>query len=60
MTENTTENTKATASQASDTDFRKRWDKQEYAEKAKQRDAEERERMQENDERLKSGTSVPS
>jgi len=39
----------------SDTDFRKKWDKQEYAEKAKKRDLEERERMQENEERMKQG-----
>ncbi|KIY74461.1 hypothetical protein CYLTODRAFT_385358 [Cylindrobasidium torrendii FP15055 ss-10] len=45
----------ATTSKASDTDFRKKWDKEEYAEKARQRDAEERERMQENDARMKQG-----
>lgn len=38
-----------------DTDFRKKWDKQEYAEKAKKRDLEEKERMQENEERMKQG-----
>lgn len=47
-----------TASSASDTDFRKKWDKEEYAEKAKKRDLEERERMQENEERLKQGHSL--
>jgi len=45
----------AYATKASDTDFRKKWDKEEYAEKAKQKDLEERERMQENEERLKQG-----
>ncbi|KAH6914365.1 hypothetical protein BKA70DRAFT_663978 [Coprinopsis sp. MPI-PUGE-AT-0042] len=43
------------ANRASDTDFRKKWDKEEFAEKAKQKDLEERERMQENDERMKQG-----
>lgn len=43
------------ASRAQDTDFRKKWDKEEYAEKAKKKDQEERERMQENDERMKQG-----
>lgn len=47
----------AYATKASDTDFRKKWDKEEYAEKAKKRDLEERERMQENEERLKQGES---
>ena len=41
---------------AGDTDFRKKWDKQEYAEKAKKRDLEEKERMQENEERMRQGT----
>ena len=41
---------------AGDTDFRKKWDKQEYAEKAKKRDLDEKERMQENEERMKQGT----
>lgn len=51
----------AYATRASDTDFRKKWDKEEYAEKAKQKDLEERERMQENEERLKQGaSSLPS
>jgi U4/U6.U5 tri-snRNP component SNU23 len=44
-------------SKAGDTDFRKKWDKEEYAEKARKRDADEKERMQENDERLKQGKS---
>ncbi len=41
---------------AQDTEFRKKWDKEEYTERAKQKDLEERERMQENEERLKQGT----
>lgn len=45
----------AYATKASDTDFRKKWDKEEYAERAKQKDTEERERMQENEERMKQG-----
>ncbi len=40
---------------ATDTDFRKKWDKEEYAEKARKRDAEEKERMKENEERIKQG-----
>lgn len=40
---------------ASDTSFRKKWDKEEYAEKARQRDQEERERAQDNEERMKQG-----
>ena len=46
------------ANRAADTDFRKKWDKEEFAEKAKQKDMEERERMQENDERMKQGMST--
>ena len=34
---------------ATDTNFRRKWDKEEYNEKAKQKDQEERERMQENE-----------
>ncbi|GBE81433.1 hypothetical protein BKA93DRAFT_815493 [Sparassis latifolia] len=45
----------AYGARASDTDFRKKWDKEEYAEKARQHDQEEKERMQENEERLKQG-----
>ncbi|KAJ7780502.1 hypothetical protein DFH07DRAFT_909919 [Mycena maculata] len=45
----------ASASNAADTDFRKKWDKEEYAERAKKRDLEEKERMQENEERMKQG-----
>ncbi|KAG2016182.1 hypothetical protein CC2G_009374 [Coprinopsis cinerea AmutBmut pab1-1] len=43
------------AQRASDTDFRKKWDKEEFAERAKRKDDEERERMKENEERLKQG-----
>ncbi|PPQ89694.1 hypothetical protein CVT25_014095 [Psilocybe cyanescens] len=45
----------AYGAKAADTDFRKKWDKEEYAERAKKKDQEERERMQENEERLKKG-----
>ena len=45
----------AYGTKAADTDFRKKWDKEEYAEKARQKDLEERERMQENEERMKQG-----
>ncbi|EKM53937.1 uncharacterized protein PHACADRAFT_97984 [Phanerochaete carnosa HHB-10118-sp] len=45
----------AYGTKASDTDFRKKWDKEEYAERAKQKDEEERERMKENEERVKQG-----
>ncbi|OBZ67281.1 Zinc finger matrin-type protein 2 [Grifola frondosa] len=45
----------AYGTRAQDTDFRKKWDKEEYAEKARQRDQDEKERMQENEERLKQG-----
>lgn len=45
----------AYAAKAGDTDFRKKWDKQEYAERARKKDDEERERMQENEERMKQG-----
>jgi U4/U6.U5 tri-snRNP component SNU23 len=47
----------AYATKASDTDFRRKWDKEEYAERAKQKDDEERERMQENEERMKQEAS---
>ena len=46
------------ASNAKDTDFRRKWDTAEYAEKAKKRDAEEAERAKENEERLKQGAFV--
>ena len=45
---------------ATDTNFRRKWDKEEYAEKARQKDEDERLRMQENDERLKQGLFRPS
>ncbi|OCH85129.1 hypothetical protein OBBRIDRAFT_740439 [Obba rivulosa] len=45
----------ASGTRAKDTDFRKKWDKEEYAEKARQKDLEEKERMQENEERIKQG-----
>lgn len=48
----------AYSARAGDTDFRKKWDKEEYAEKARQRDQEEKERMQENEERLKQGAPM--
>ena len=47
----------AYGTKAKDTDFRKKWDKEEYAERAKRKDEEERERMQENEERLKQGVT---
>jgi len=47
----------AYATKAADTDFRRKWDKEEYAEKARKKDEEERLRMQENEERLKQGTT---
>ena len=45
---------------ATDTNFRRKWDKEEYAEKASKKDEDERLRMQENDERLKQGLLKPS
>lgn len=48
----------AYATKAADTDFRRKWDKEEYAEKARKKDDEERERMQENEERMKQGTET--
>ncbi|KDR75177.1 hypothetical protein GALMADRAFT_533030 [Galerina marginata CBS 339.88] len=45
----------AYGTKAADTDFRKKWDKEEYAERAKKKDQEERDRMQENEERQKQG-----
>ena len=50
----------AYATKAADTDFRRKWDKEEYAEKARKKDDEERERMQENEERMKQGTERAS
>ena len=46
---------KKSASAAKDTSFRRTWDKEEYAERAKQKDADERERMQDNEQRAKQG-----
>jgi adenylate kinase len=48
----------AYTTKAADTDFRRKWDKEEYAEKARKKDDEERERMQENEERMKQGTGT--
>ena len=48
----------AYTTKAADTDFRRKWDKEEYAEKARKKDEEERERMQENEERMKQGTET--
>ncbi|CDO69302.1 hypothetical protein BN946_scf184976.g21 [Trametes cinnabarina] len=45
----------AYGARAKDTDFRKKWDKEEYAEKARQRDEEEKQRMRENEELQKKG-----
>lgn len=45
----------AYGTKAADTDFRKKWDKEEYSERAKRKDQEERERMQENEERMRQG-----
>ena len=45
----------AYGTKAADTDFRRKWDKEEYAERAKKKDDEERERMHENEERMKQG-----
>jgi U4/U6.U5 tri-snRNP component SNU23 len=46
----------AYGSKAGDTDFRKKWDKEEYAEKARKKDEEEKDRMKENEERMKQGS----
>ncbi|KZT54227.1 hypothetical protein CALCODRAFT_519550 [Calocera cornea HHB12733] len=45
----------AYGTKASDGSFRKKWDKEEFAEKAKVKDEEERERMKENDSRMRQG-----
>jgi len=45
----------AYGSQAKDGNFRKTWDKEEYAAKAREKDREERERMQKNEESMKKG-----
>ena len=52
-----TDKSGAHVAKAGDTDFRKKWDKQEYAERARKKDEEERERMQENEARMKQGAS---
>ena len=49
----------AYGNKAADTDFRKKWDKEEYAERARKKDQEEKERMQENEDRMKQGMSHP-
>ena len=48
----------AYGNKAADTDFRRKWDKEEYAERAKKKDDEERDRMKENEERMKQGSSL--
>ncbi|KAH9847624.1 hypothetical protein C2E23DRAFT_889869 [Lenzites betulinus] len=45
----------AYGARAQDTDFRKKWDKEEYAEKARKHDEEEKQRMKENEELQKQG-----
>lgn len=55
-----TDNAGAYGSKAADTDFRKKWDKEEYAERAKKKDLEEKERMQDNEERMKQGVYCTS
>ncbi|KXN90726.1 Zinc finger matrin-type protein 2 [Leucoagaricus sp. SymC.cos] len=45
----------AYANKSSDTDFHKKWDREDYAERAKRKDVEERERVQENEEHMKQG-----
>lgn len=45
----------AYGTKATDTDFRKKWNKEEYAERARKKDEEEKERMKENEERMKQG-----
>ncbi|KAL4074218.1 hypothetical protein J3A83DRAFT_4091370 [Scleroderma citrinum] len=45
----------AYGNKAADTEFRKKWDKEEYAERAKKKDEDERDRVQENEERMKQG-----
>jgi U4/U6.U5 tri-snRNP component SNU23 len=45
----------AYGAKAGDTDFRKKWDKEEYAERARKKDEEEKDRMKENEERMKQG-----
>ncbi|KAG5648568.1 hypothetical protein DXG03_003179 [Asterophora parasitica] len=45
----------AYGTKAADTDFRTKWNKEEYAERARKKDQEEKERMQENEDRMKQG-----
>ena len=45
----------AYGTKSGDTDFRKKWDKEEYAEKARKKDEEEKDRMKENEARMKQG-----
>lgn len=45
----------ANASGVKGVEFRRKWDKEEYADKAKKKDEEEKDRMKENEERLKQG-----
>jgi U4/U6.U5 tri-snRNP component SNU23 len=40
-------------------EFRRKWDKDEYTAKAKEKDSEEKDRMKENEERLKQGALFP-
>lgn len=53
-----TEKGGAYSTTASDTNFRKKWDKEEYSEKARKRDEEDRERAQENEARMRQGSSL--
>jgi hypothetical protein len=46
---------KSAPSGAKGVDIRRKWDKEEYAEKAKQKDDDEKVRMKENEERMKQG-----
>lgn len=39
----------------SEAGFRRKWDKEEFAQKAKEKDEEEKKRMQENEELMKKG-----
>jgi U4/U6.U5 tri-snRNP component SNU23 len=45
----------AYGNKASDGNFRRTWDKEEYAAKAREKDREEKERMQENEELMQKG-----
>ena len=45
----------AYGAKANDTEFRKKWDKEEYAERARQKDAEAYDLAKENEERAKQG-----